>query len=109
MQSLAASALRVTLVQSLTHWHDASANRDMFAEKLRSFKDQTDLVLLPEMWSTGFTMASAVVAETMAGATVQWMLDQARELNCVVAGSVVIAAMASTTIDLSPLTRMVSW
>ncbi|MBP9177720.1 MAG: nitrilase family protein, partial [Flavobacteriales bacterium] len=68
--------LRVTLVQSMLHWEDVAANRAMFAEKLAGLKGTTDLIVLPEMFTTGFTMNTAL-AETMEGATVQWMKEQA--------------------------------
>jgi omega-amidase len=72
--------LRVTLVQSMLHWEDVAANRAMFAEKLAGLKGTTDLIVLPEMFTTGFTMNTAL-AETMEGATVQWMKEQAA-LRC---------------------------
>ena len=81
--------LTVTLVQTATHWHDAAANRALFTERLAALAP-TDLVVLPEMFSTGFTMASAEQAETMDGPTVAWMRAQAAQLDAAVCGSVVI-------------------
>ena len=51
--------LKVTLVQSMLHWEDAAANRAMFGQKLGALKGTTDLILLPEMWTTGFSMRSS--------------------------------------------------
>lgn len=82
--------LRVTLVQSMLHWEDADANRAMFAEKLKGLKGTTDLIVLPEMFTTGFSMNTAL-AETMVGATVQWMKEQAALTDAAVFGSVIIA------------------
>lgn len=85
--------LHVSLVQAATVWHDPVANQKLFARQLQtltSAEPQPDLVLLPEMWSTGFTMASTEVAETMDGPSVAWMVEQAGRLDCVVAGSLVI-------------------
>ena len=82
--------LRVTIVQSMLHWEDAGANRDMFAEKLNVLKGSTDLVVLPEMFTTGFTMRSAELAEQADGPTVQWMRERARTLGAALYGSVVI-------------------
>lgn len=83
--------LRVTLVQSMLHWEDAKANRAMFSEKLTSLKGTTDLVVLPEMFTTGFSMRSKELAETMDGATVMWMKEQADRLGAAIYGSVIIA------------------
>ncbi|MEQ8692433.1 MAG: amidohydrolase, partial [Pseudomonadales bacterium] len=78
--------LHVSLVQAATVWHDPVANQQQFAQRLQaltSAEPRPDLVLLPEMWSTGFTMASAEVAETMDGPSVAWMVEQAGRLDCV--------------------------
>lgn len=83
--------LRVTLVQSATRWHDAAANRALFDARLAKVeRGATDLVVLPEMFSTGFTMASAEQAETMDGPTVAWLQAQAASLDAAVCGSLVI-------------------
>ncbi|HEX2616411.1 MAG TPA: amidohydrolase [Flavobacteriales bacterium] len=82
--------LRVTLVQSMLHWEDAAANRAMFSEKLKPLADATDVILLPEMFSTGFSMQSARLAEPMDGPTVTWMREQARIANAALYGSVII-------------------
>ncbi|QQR88088.1 MAG: amidohydrolase [Flavobacteriales bacterium] len=83
--------LRVTLVQSMLHWEDAEANRAMFAEKLAVLKGTTDLIVLPEMFTTGFSMRSTDLAEPMSGATVAWMKEQAKATNAALYGSVIIA------------------
>lgn len=83
--------LRVALVQSMLHWEDAAANRAMFTEKLGALKGTTDLVVLPEMFTTGFSMRSVELSEPMDGATVGWMKAQARELDAAIYGSVIIA------------------
>ena len=83
--------LKVALVQSMLHWEDAAANRAMFAEKLLALKGITDLVVLPEMFTTGFSMRTAELAEPMDGDTVSWMKEQARELDAAIYGSVIIA------------------
>jgi omega-amidase len=84
--------LRVTLVQSMLHWEDAAANRAMFGQKLAALKGTTDLIVLPEMFTTGFSMRSADLAETMEGATVQWMREQAAATNAALYGSAIITA-----------------
>lgn len=84
------SDLRVTLVQSMLHWEDAAANRAMFSEKLAVLKGTTDLIVLPEMFSTGFSMRSTELAETMSGPTVAWMKEQAKATGAALYGSVII-------------------
>lgn len=83
--------LRVTLVQSMLHWEDAAANRAMFAGQLGALKGATDLVVLPEMFPTGFSMRSEELAEEMNGPTVQWMREQAKVLDAAIYGSVIIS------------------
>lgn len=82
--------LRVSLVQSMLHWEDATANREMFTEKLLALKGRTDLVVLPEMFTTGFSMRSRELAETMDGATLAWMREHAKSLDAAIYGSVII-------------------
>lgn len=82
--------LRVTIVQRMLHWEDAEANRSMFAKDLSALKSATDLVVLPEMFTTGFSMRSVALAETMHGRTVQWMRDQAALTGAALYGSVII-------------------
>ena len=82
--------LNVALVQTALHWHDAPANRALFDASFADIDEATDLVVLPEMLSTGFTMASREVAETMAGETVSWLRDVAGRRGMTLAGSLVI-------------------
>ena len=82
--------LRLALLQVQTHWHDPVSNRALFAPLIESVADRSDLVVLPEMFSTGFTMAGAVVAEKMDGATVSWLRRIAQAGHVTVCGSVVI-------------------
>jgi len=79
--------MRLTIVQSALHWEQPDANRLMFAQKLAALRGHTDLVVLPEMFSTGFSMNAAALAEPMDGPTVRWMRAQANALNAVVTGS----------------------
>lgn len=82
--------LSVALVQTALHWHDPAANRVLFDRLIAEVDPSADLIVLPEMLSTGFTMASAEVAETMDGETVAWLRDLARKRGAAVAGSLVI-------------------
>ena len=84
--------LRATLVQTSIVWEDPTANRARYDDLLAGLAGTTDLVVLPEMFTTGFTMNPAPNAETMEGATVEWLRDTAARLEAVVTGSIVIAA-----------------
>jgi predicted amidohydrolase len=82
--------LRVTLVQSELAWQDPAANRHRLAAHFRGLAGHTDLVVLPEMFSTGFSMAAAELAEDMHGPTIDWMREEAAALGCVIAGSLIV-------------------
>lgn len=79
--------LRVTLVQTHLHWEDKTANLQQLEEKLILLAGHTDLIILPEMFTTGFSMNPEKLAEPMAGPTLQWLTMQARRLEAVVTGS----------------------
>jgi omega-amidase len=81
---------RVTLVQQPLVWQDAAANRAHFAEALAHLKGATDLVVLPEMFTTGFTMQPEQFAEAPDGESRTWLLAQAKALDAAVGGSVAI-------------------
>ncbi len=83
--------LTLSLVQTATRWHDPAGNRDSIEGWLAQVPGAAEIVVLPEMFSTGFTMASEEVAETMSGPTVRWMREAAARLGAVVCGSLVIA------------------
>ena len=81
--------LKITLVQTDLHWEQATKNRHMFDKKLEHISE-TDLIVLPEMFSTGFSMQPEKFAERMNGETVEWMKRKATEKNSAVCGSVMI-------------------
>ena len=86
--------LTVTLVQADLAWEDPAANREALGRRLADVPPGADLVVLPEMFSTGFTMEGARVAEAMDGPTPAWMRAQAQHLGAVLAGSAVIRTAA---------------
>jgi predicted amidohydrolase len=81
---------RVSIVQQPLAWHDAQANRAHFAATLAPLAGETDLVILPEMFTTGFTMKPEEFAEPADGPTRAWLLEQARALDAAVGGSVAV-------------------
>ncbi|MET1078758.1 MAG: amidohydrolase [Pseudomonas sp.] len=81
--------LRLALVQSTLAWHDPAANHRHLQALLEQARG-ADLVILPEMFSTGFSMESAELAEPEDGPSTRWLLEQARRLDAVVTGSLII-------------------
>ncbi|WP_181305221.1 amidohydrolase [Rufibacter sp. XAAS-G3-1] len=83
------SDLHVSLLQADLIWHDAAANRANFQAKIEQLP-ATDLIILPEMFTTGFSMEAPLLAEEMDGASVAWMREMAQKQNAVVMGSLII-------------------
>lgn len=80
--------LRVTLVQGDTRWHDPAGNRDYYGRLIAPLRGATDLVILPETFTSGFSNDAIGSAETMEGETVAWIREQAVRLDAAVTGSV---------------------
>ena len=81
--------LRVTLLQQPLVWHDPAANRARFEELLAPLAGRTDLAVLPETFTTGFSMEVAQIGEPAGGPTVGWLERLATQLDAAVTGSVV--------------------
>lgn len=81
------STLTITTIQTNLHWEDKTANLKMLEEKIMGIKEKTEIVVLPEMFNTGFTMQPEKLAETMEGETVAWMKRVAMEKRVVLLGS----------------------
>lgn len=86
--------LQLCLVQTELVWEDPVRNRRQF-EQLLGDPGAADLIVLPEMFSTGFSMNAARLGETMQGETVSWMQDVARRTGAAICGSVIIEAAGS--------------
>jgi predicted amidohydrolase len=84
------STLTITTIQTILHWEDKAANLHMLEEKINSIKERTEIVVLPEMFSTGFSMQLQKLAETMEGETVQWMKRIAAEKKIILTGSIIV-------------------
>jgi predicted amidohydrolase len=82
--------LKVSLIQGATRWHDAPANREYYGELVRRVAGQTDLVVLPETFLSGFSNDTRASADTMEGEGVAWMRALAQEVGAVLCGSLAI-------------------
>lgn len=82
--------LSVALVQDVIDWQNPPANRERYQRYIDELKQDIDLLVLPEMFSTGFYLRPDEKYETMAGDTVQWMSANAESLNATVTGSLIM-------------------
>lgn len=82
--------LTVTLIQADLCWEDIDANLNMFDQGLDGLEHPSDLIVLPEMFSTGFSMAATQQAETMTGKAVNWLKEKAKAKDAVITGSLMI-------------------
>jgi len=90
MRQEAIQNLKVTLIQSELFWCDPVANRNSFEKKISSLTGSTDIIILPEMFTTGFTMEAAANAEKMDGPTMKWMAQQADQSQAIIVGTLII-------------------
>lgn len=84
------SDLHIALMQIDIHWEQIDKNLQQITEQLTRLPSATELVLLPEMFATGFSMHADKLAQSMDGTIVQWMKQQAREHRMILCGSVII-------------------
>lgn len=83
------SDLSISLIQTAPHWENSAANLELFEQKIKSL-DKGQIVVLPEMFNTGFSMNAESLAEGMDDTTVNWMKKMAREQNIILTGSIII-------------------
>lgn len=81
--------INVTLIQSDIIWEDRISNLKKYQEKINQIKS-TDLIILPEMFTSGFSMNPKDISEKMDGETIQWMKDNASKINSAICGSIII-------------------
>ncbi len=82
--------LTVSLIQTSLRWHDPEANRLAMRHHIDAISIDTDLIVLPEMFTTGFSMEPAGRAEQTEGPTLEWMRQVAADRNAVVTGSLMV-------------------
>jgi omega-amidase len=83
--------MKIALIQTSLTWENPIENRSHLAQKITGFMEDVDLIVLPEMFSSGFTMNPQKVAESMEGETILWLQHMAKAKNCAIIGSLVIA------------------
>ena len=84
------STLSITTIQTNLIWEEKSANLNLLEQKITGIDEKTEIVVLPEMFSTGFSMNAELLAETMEGETMQWMKRVSRENSIILTGSIII-------------------
>ena len=82
--------MKIALIQVPLFWENPKLNRDYFEEKINAIAENVDLIVLPEMFTSGFTMNPKSVAETMQGDTILWLKNLAKAKNAAITGSLVI-------------------
>ncbi len=82
--------LTFTIIQTELHWEDKARNLSMLESKITGIKERTEVVILPEMFNTGFSMNVQTLGEPMDGETVQWMKRVSREKKIILTGSIII-------------------
>ena len=82
--------LKVTIIQADLVWEHVEANLDGFDQKIEALKEDSHLIVLPEMFSTGFSMNAAKLAEDMNGSAVRWLQKTAGQRNIDVVGSIIV-------------------
>jgi omega-amidase len=82
--------LKITVYQGYLFWENTDKNLQNISLRLSGIREKTNLIVLPEMFNTGFTMNAEALGEAMDGKTMQWMQKTAQKFDCVVTGSIII-------------------
>jgi predicted amidohydrolase len=84
------NTLTFTLIQTQLHWEDKQANLAMLTQKINAIQEPTEIIVLPEMFATGFSMQPTKLAENMHGECVSWMMQMAKQKKAIITGSLII-------------------
>ena len=82
--------LKITIIQTSLHWENKEKNFSIFEKKINKIKKTKDLIILPEMFNTGFSMIPEKLAEEQQGETLEWMRKLAGEKACAICGSYIV-------------------
>lgn len=103
------STLTITGIQADLYWENPEANRNKLEGMIKNISDKTEIIILPEMFSTGFSMRPEPLAETMEGKTIQWMRRVAGEKKIILTGSLIIAGDCQTGTARPPYYNRLIW
>lgn len=81
--------LHIALIQTSLIWENPQENRNVFSEKIQSISAEVDILILPEMFTTGFTMQPGNIPKDQGQKTLDWMLEIAKDRNLAITGSIV--------------------
>jgi len=81
--------LKTTIIQTELVWENIEGNLAGFDNKINTIKDDTHLIILPEMFTTGFSMNAASLAQDMTGSAVKWLREKSRQKNADIVGSII--------------------
>ncbi len=84
------STLTFSLVQTNLHWENKLANIQMLTDKLNELTAHGHVIVLPEMFTTGFSMQPSLFAENMRGSSIQWLQETAKQKKSIITGSIII-------------------
>lgn len=87
--------LNIAFVQPNLKWEDPTANRALFSEEIKKISEDVDLIILPEMFTTGFSMNAEKLAEETEAETLKWLKEKAKQKSCAITGSVIITENAN--------------
>jgi predicted amidohydrolase len=82
--------MKIALIQTELSWENPNENKDLLQEKINAISQYVDLIVLPEMFTSGFTMNPKNVSQTMQGDAISWLKETAKSKDCAITGSLVI-------------------
>jgi omega-amidase len=82
--------MKIALIQTELSWENPNENKALLQEKINAISQYVDLIVLPEMFTSGFTMNPKNVAQTMQGEAISWLKETAKDKDCAITGSLVI-------------------
>jgi len=82
--------MKIALIQTELSWENPNENKALLQEKINAISQYVDLIVLPEMFTSGFTMNPKNVAQTMQGDAISWLKETAKNKDCAITGSLVI-------------------
>jgi predicted amidohydrolase len=82
--------MKIALIQTELSWENPNENKALLQEKINAISQYVDLIVLPEMFTSGFTMNPKNVAQTMHGEAIFWLKETAKSKDCAITGSLVI-------------------